>query len=68
MSTTTISVRVSHEAGERLAHLAQATQRSKFFLAAEAIEEYLAVQEWQVAVVQKVYRAHGSWSSAVPHT
>ena len=51
MDTTTITVRVHPEIAERLKRLADATQRSRSYLAAEAIEEYLAVQEWQVQAI-----------------
>lgn len=51
MSTTVLTVRVAPEVSERLDRLARATRRSKSFLAAEAIEEYLAVQEWQVQAI-----------------
>ena len=51
MDTKTISVRVSPEIANRLRDLAEATKRSKSFLAAEAIEEYLAIHEWQVQAI-----------------
>ena len=35
----------------RLKNLAKATSRSRSYLAAEAIEEFLAVQEWQVQAI-----------------
>ena len=37
-----MTIRLTSEAKDRLAHLAAATHRSKSFLAAEAIERYLA--------------------------
>lgn len=52
MSTTTITVRVDPEVAQRLQRLAEATRRTKSFLAAEAIEEYVALQEWQVAAIE----------------
>ena len=51
MNTSTITVRVEAQIAKRLAQLAKATSRSRSFLAAEAIEEYLAVQEWQVEAI-----------------
>ena len=51
MSTITLTVRVRPEIAQRLGSLAQATQRTKSYLAAEAIEEYLAVQEWHVQAI-----------------
>ncbi len=51
MTTTTLTVRVTPNTAERLEKLAQATKRSKSFLAAEAIEEYLALEEWHVQAI-----------------
>ena len=51
MSTTTLTVRVAPDVAKRLERLAKATKRSRSYLAAEAIEEYLAVQEWQVQAI-----------------
>lgn len=48
---TLVSVRLSDPVAERLENLAHATNRSKSFLAAQAIEEFLALQEWQVAAI-----------------
>lgn len=42
---TLVSVRPSEAVAELLERLAQATDRSKSFLSAQAIEEFLAVQE-----------------------
>jgi predicted transcriptional regulator len=51
MSSSILTVRVAPGVSERLQKLAEATKRSKSFLAAEAIEEYLVVQEWQVNAI-----------------
>lgn len=51
--TILVSTRVSTELAERLAALAQTTHRSKSFLAAQAIEEFLNVQEWQVEAIKE---------------
>lgn len=50
---TLVSVRLSEPVAERLENLAHATNRSKSFLAAQAIEEFLALQEWQVAATME---------------
>lgn len=50
---TLLSVRVPDEVAERLAALAEATERSKSYMAAQAIEEFLALQEWQVKAIRK---------------
>lgn len=48
-----ISVRVSPEIAERLEQLAKSVDRSKSYLAAEAIEEYLDIHEWQVKAIHE---------------
>ena len=57
MKTNTLTVRVSSEVAKRLRKLSTATKRSRSFLAAEAIEEYLAMQEWQVQAIQAGIKA-----------
>ena len=47
-----ISVRVPTEVALRLEKLSQSVDRSKSYLAAEAIEEYLDLHEWQVQAIQ----------------
>jgi RHH-type transcriptional regulator, rel operon repressor / antitoxin RelB len=49
MKRDTFSVRLDHETKARLQKLAKSTGRSRAFLAAEAIQEYLDITEWQVA-------------------
>jgi len=49
MRSTTLTVRVARTAKKRLEKLAENTGRSRSFLAAEAINAYLDVNEWQVA-------------------
>ena len=53
MSSTTFTVRVETDVKKRLEKLAKSTCRSRSFLAAEALREYLEVNEWQVAGVRK---------------
>jgi predicted transcriptional regulator len=48
-----ISVRVSSKTADRLERLAKSVDRSKSYLAAEAIEEYLDIHEWQVQAIQE---------------
>ena len=50
--STTMTIRLDDAEKERLDHLAEATQRSKSFLAAEAIRSYLDSNEWQIAQTQ----------------
>jgi len=46
--STTISIRLEAAVKERLDHLADATHRSKSFLAAEAIRTFVELNEWQI--------------------
>lgn len=46
--STTMTVRIDDDVKDRLDVLAEATQRSKSFLAAEAIREYVELNEWQI--------------------
>ena len=50
--STTMTVRLEDDVKERLEVLAGATQRSKSFLAAEAIAAYVETNEWQIAEIQ----------------
>jgi hypothetical protein len=47
MASTTVSVRIDPVIKKRLEKLAKSTGRSRSFLAAEAINEYLNLNEWQ---------------------
>ena len=53
MSSSTFTVRVDLATKRRLEKLAKSTGRSRSFLAAEAINEYLDVNEWQVAGIKR---------------
>ena len=46
--STTMTVRLEDDVKVRLDVLAEATQRSKSFLAAEAIRTYVENNEWQI--------------------
>jgi len=50
--STTMTVRLDDDVKDRLDRLASATERSKSFLAAEAIREYVENNEWQIAEVR----------------
>ena len=50
--STTMTIRLDDEVKNRLDHLADATQRSKSFLAAEAIRAYVETNEWQIGEVR----------------
>lgn len=50
--STTMTVRLEDEIKDRLDRLANATHRSKSFLAAEAIREFVENNEWQIAEIE----------------
>ncbi|HEX4642681.1 MAG TPA: CopG family ribbon-helix-helix protein [Candidatus Acidoferrales bacterium] len=52
-TTTTMTVRVSSALKNRLDRLADATARSRSWLAAHALEVYVEDQEWQLATIRK---------------
>lgn len=51
--TDTVTVRLESELKQRLESLSEATQRSKSFLAAAAIRDYVDLNEWQVQEIGK---------------
>jgi RHH-type transcriptional regulator, rel operon repressor / antitoxin RelB len=48
-----LTLRVDTKLKKKLDKLAKTTQRSRSFLAAEAIREYVALNEWQIEEIQK---------------
>lgn len=52
-SSEVLTVRLEAKAHKRLASLAKATGRTKSFLAGEAINQYLALEAWQIAEIQQ---------------
>lgn len=53
METTTLTLRVPLEVKEQLDRLADATHRSKSYLAGEAIRQYLDVEAWQIGEIRQ---------------
>jgi len=52
MPSTTFTVRVEPAVKKRLEKLARSTGRSRSFLAAEALSDYLDINEWQVVGIR----------------
>ena len=50
--STTMTIRLEPELKERLDQLAEATRRSKSFLAVEALRDFLDLNEWQIQEIQ----------------
>ena len=51
-----MTVRLEDDIKGRLDQLAESTHRSKSFLAAEAIREFVENNEWQIAEIQAALR------------
>jgi len=50
--STTMTIRLDPELKQRLDRLAKATQRSKSFLAAEALRDFVELNEWQIEEIK----------------
>ena len=50
--STTITIRLEPELKSRLDKLSAATHRSKSFLAAEAVREFVELNEWQIEEIR----------------
>lgn len=48
-----VSLRIEEDLADRLHKLAVATGRTKSFIVAKAIQDYLALQEWQVEAIKE---------------
>jgi RHH-type transcriptional regulator, rel operon repressor / antitoxin RelB len=62
VASTTFTVRVEPNVKKRLEKLAKSTGRSRSFLAAQALNAYLDVNEWQVAGIKRAIASldHGA--------
>ena len=50
--SSVITIRLNDELKEQLEFLAKSTQRTKSFLAAEAIKDYVKINEWQIKEIE----------------
>ena len=62
-----MTVRVSCDAREQLDALAESTRRTRSYIAAEAIKQYLERNSWQVAQVQQAIAKADAGLRGVPH-
>jgi predicted transcriptional regulator len=53
MGSAVLTIRVPEEIKAKLDKLAEATQRSKSFLAEEAIARYLDLEAWQIGEIEQ---------------
>ncbi len=51
-ASKTVTLRLDHDTLEQLDQLARETERSKAWLAAQAVKAYIAVSRWQVAAIR----------------
>ena len=51
--STTMTIRLEEETRIRLDKLADATQRSRSYLAAEVIREFIELNEWQIEEIRQ---------------
>ncbi|MFV2035904.1 MAG: CopG family ribbon-helix-helix protein [Halocynthiibacter sp.] len=54
--STTMTIRLEPKIKSRLEKLSAATRRSKSFLAAEAVREFIEVNEWQIEDIKKAIK------------
>ncbi|BAP89796.1 ribbon-helix-helix protein, copG family [Burkholderiales bacterium GJ-E10] len=54
--SATITIRLEEDMKDRLDRLAGSTHRSKSFLAAEAIREFVENNEWQIAEIHSALK------------
>ena len=54
--STTMTIRIEPELKQRLDLLAEATQRSKSFLAAEALRDFVELNEWQIGEIKNAIK------------
>jgi len=52
-ASTVMTLRLEPGLRKQLDHLARAQRRSRSFIAAEAIREYVAANEWQIEEIRK---------------
>lgn len=50
--STTMTIRLEPELKQRLDQLAEATHRSKSFLATQALRDYVELNEWQIQEIK----------------
>jgi RHH-type transcriptional regulator, rel operon repressor / antitoxin RelB len=66
IQTAVVNLRVKPMTKKRLEDLAHATRRTKSFIAEEALEAYLDVNEWQIkgieAAVQEADSSNAEWT------
>ena len=66
--STTMTIRLEPELKQRLDRLADATHRSRSFLAAEALRDFVELNEWQVEEITSALKEADSGDFASEKT
>lgn len=66
-STDILTLRLDSTIKKKLDKLAKATERSRSFLAAEAIREFVALNEWQIEETKKAVSQADAGDFATDH-
>jgi predicted transcriptional regulator len=66
--TAPVMTRIAPKTKEKLRAIARDTNRSEAFLVNEAIENYVAVNEWQVAVIRERLAEAEAGAETIPHS
>jgi predicted transcriptional regulator len=64
--TNVLTLRLDSKLKKKLDKLAKATERSRSFLAAEAIREFVALNEWQIEQIKKAVEQADAGKFASP--
>jgi RHH-type transcriptional regulator, rel operon repressor / antitoxin RelB len=67
MKSDVMTVRLAPAINKKLDELARNTNRSKAYLAGEAIKSYVEHNAWQVARIKKALEEVRSGASGIPH-
>ena len=65
--STTMTIRLEPELKSRLDQLAEATRRSRSFLAAEAIRDFIELNEWQIKEIKDALKEADNGDFASDH-
>lgn len=66
MATSVLTVRIPEETKAKLDKLAQATHRSKSFLAEQAIARYIDLEAWQIGEIEQAIQEADQGDFAPP--
>ena len=64
--TSTMTIRLDKDLKDRLDRLSEATDRSKSYLAAQAVRDFVELNEWQILETQKAVVAADKSEFASP--